>query len=342
MTSAVKARRGSTIGHEQTGFERQSELKAVTKLPRLAVSSSVTTSAGAESDGTVLLARLLDFVELTKPRIVLFALLPVAVGYTVGSAGNWQAGPLAFAVLGVGLVACASNVLNQCMECSTDSRMRRTSARPLPSGRMQARDAIAFGLVCAVAGCVSLAVWVNGLTALLAFATLVLYAGVYTPLKRITPMCTVAGAIPGALPPVLGWTAAGGALDGGAFSLFAVLFVWQFPHVLAIGWLYREDYARAGLWMLPARRHSPRVTGLTACCYALALIPVSLLPRAHALAGDGYVLSAMLLGVGYCYFSLRFLLDESARNARRLLWMSLVYLPILLLSLTCDYVQLLS
>ncbi len=220
--------------------------------------------------------------------------------------------------------------------------MARTPNRPLPSGRISSQEVVSFGLGLWLVGVVELIVFVNGLTALLASATLLLYVAVYTPLKRRTSFCTAIGAIPGAMPPVLGWVAAGGELDAGAFALFATLFVWQFPHFLAIAWLYREQYAAAGLRMLPQIRPAPRITGWLCVGYALALIPVSLLLKDAALAGDVFAMIAIVLGLGYVAFSVRFLLEESVRTARQLLWFSLVYLPALLLALTWDHWRLLS
>jgi len=285
--------------------------------------------------------RLADYLELTKPRIALLVLVVVAVGFTLGGAGNWQLAPLLHAVIGIALVAASSNTLNQYLECSTDARMKRTLNRPLPSGRLPSAEALTFGLLTGILGSLYLAFCVNVLTALLAALTLVMYVAVYTPLKRRTSLCTAIGAIPGALPAVLGWTAAGGRLDWGAFSLFAILFLWQFPHFLAIAWLYRDDYQRAGLRMLPALGPSPKVVGFMSVAYALALIPVSLLPREFALAGDWYVIAALVLGLGYLASAVRFTVNETNRTARELIWSSLIYHPVLLLSLTWDHLQLL-
>lgn len=288
------------------------------------------------------MARLADYAELTKPKIVVLALITVAVGYTLGSRGEWEAVPLLHALLGIGLVAAGSSALNQWFERSTDALMPRTAVRPLPSGRLQPFEVFLFGLALGGLGTIYLAAQVNAATAGLSALTLVLYAGVYTPLKRKTSLCTAIGAIPGALPPVLGWTAAGGVLDAGAFTLFAIMFLWQFPHFLAIAWLYRNEYAQAGLRMLPAYFPSPRVTGLMGVGYALALIPASLLPRHLALAGDAYQWFALLLGAVYLGSAVRFMLWESRRTARGVLWTSLIYLPVLLLALTWDHLQLLQ
>ncbi|MGH7201934.1 MAG: heme o synthase, partial [Planctomycetaceae bacterium] len=215
-----------------------------------------------ESARPLPVARLADYVELAKPRIAAMVLMTVSVGYVVGSRGRWDLVPLLHTLLGVGLVAAASSALNQFLERDTDRRMPRTAERPLPAGRLLAAEVLLLGLVAGTAGCVYLAVMVNPLTAALTGATLLLYVAAYTPLKRVTSLCTAIGAVPGALPPVLGWTAAGGAIDGGALSLFGILFLWQFPHFLAIAHLYRGQYADAGLKMLPTASRSARITGV--------------------------------------------------------------------------------
>lgn len=283
-----------------------------------------------------------EYLALTKPRIAVMGLVTVALGFSLAAIGEWSAVTLGHSLLGIGLIAASCSALNQWLERDSDRLMARTANRPLPSGRLSPHEVLAFGLGLWFVGVAELIWFVNGLTALLASATLLLYVAVYTPLKRRTSFCTAIGAIPGAMPPVLGWVAAGGELDAGAFSLFATLFVWQFPHFLAIAWLYREQYAAAGLRMLPQTRPAPRVTGWLCVGYALALIPVSLLLKDAALAGDVFALIAVGLGFGYVAFSVRFLLEESVRTARQLLWFSLVYLPALLLALTWDHWRLLS
>lgn len=291
---------------------------------------------------SALAARLADYLELTKPRIAVLVLVTVTVGYLLGCRGPIALPSLLHALVGIAMVAGASSALNQFIERHTDARMTRTAHRPLPAGRMRPAEVLMFGLALGAAGCLYLAATVNGPTAALSALTLGLYAGVYTPLKRRTSLSTTIGAVPGALPPVLGWAAATGRVDAGALALFAILFLWQFPHFLAICWLYRDQYARAGLRMLPAARPRPRVTGGMAVAHALALLPVSLLPSHLGLAGDGYFLAAVVLGLGYLACSIRFLCDESTVTARRLLWSSLVYLPLLLLSLTWDHFRLLQ
>jgi heme o synthase len=285
--------------------------------------------------------RIADYLELAKPRIAAMVLLTVTVGYTLGSGGTWTLASLAGALVGIGLVATASGAFNQLIERRTDALMARTANRPLPTGRLQPIEVVAFGLVCGTAGLTLLIAEVNWTTAGLAFLTLALYVAAYTPLKRHTALSTAVGAIPGALPPVLGWTASGAPLGWEAFSLFAVLFLWQFPHFLAIAWLYRDDYRAAGLRMLPGGIPRRGLTGLSASVYAAVLIPVSFMPGQVALAGGSYRIAALLLGLGYLAAALRFCVHESRASARGLLYCSLIYLPVLLSVLTWDHVRLL-
>ncbi len=295
-------------------------------------SAAVTT---ATARGTF--ARLADFAELSKPRIAALALVTVAVGYTLGNRSAWSFGGAFDCLLGVGLVAAACGALNQLLERHADSEMQRTMHRPLPAGRILPFEALAFGAVSAVTGFAWLAVRVNLLTAVLSVAALALYILVYTPLKRKTHWCTTLGAIPGALPPVLGWTAARGRLDVEALALFALLLVWQFPHFLSIAWLYRHDYAKAGLRMLPGSHLvGPLAVGLT-----VLLGPLSLLPAWLGMAGTVYVATALLFWLVYLRGAVWFWRDDSVRSARGLLWSSLVYLPALLGVLTVDHLRLL-
>ncbi|MSR57423.1 MAG: protoheme IX farnesyltransferase [Planctomycetaceae bacterium] len=298
--------------------------------------------ASTVNERSALSARLADYLILTKPRIALLALLTVSAGYALGSADQWYGWPLAHALLGIALVAAGSSALNQYLERESDARMRRTAGRPLPSGRLSPAEVLLFGLTTGLAGMLYLAVCVNLTTSALAAATMVLYAGIYTPLKRYSAFATAVGAVPGALPPVLGWTASGAALDAGAFSLFAILFLWQFPHFLAIGWIYRDEYARAGLRMLPGGGRAPKVVGVLAVGYALVLVPLSLYPAHCGLAGSGYLAVALILSLAYLTAAVRFALDETALTARRLLWSSLIYLPVLLVTLVWDHFRLLT
>ena len=302
------------------------------------LSRPLTVNAALSSVSSI--SRVRDFVELCKPRIAVVGLYTVAVGFFVGSRGNWNAALLLHSLFGIGLVAVACSVLNQYIERDTDQLMDRTAGRPLPMGRVSSSEALLFGLLAGVIGLTWLAVRVNALTATLGAATLLSYVGFYTPLKRWTSLCTVIGAIPGALPPVLGWTAAGGELDAGAFSLFVLLFLWQFPHFLAIAWLLRQQYANAGLKMMP--HLSGRGIGLLAVVYGTALIPASLLPRFSGLAGDFYALTAIGLGGAYLWSALEFARHGNDASARRVLWASFMYLPTLLAVLTLDHWRLLS
>jgi heme o synthase len=287
-------------------------------------------------------ARLADYLTLTKPRISVLVLLTVSAGYGLASIDGWQLAPLVRALFGIALVAAASSAFNQLFERNSDALMRRTRNRPLPAGRLTPTEVCLFGLLTGSLGLAWLALVVNAATAMLAALTFGLYVAVYTPLKRRTSLGTAVGAIPGAIPPVLGWAASGAPLDAGAFSLFAILFLWQFPHFLAIAWIYRDDYAQAGLKMLPARGRTPRITGLTAVGYAVTLVPFSLFPAACGLAGNVYLVTALTLSIAYCAAASWFAIEESDSAARRLLWTSLVYLPVLLATLVWDHFSLLS
>ena len=285
-------------------------------------------------------SRLADYLELTKPRISVMVLISVSVGFALASEGSVQFPLLAHALFGIALVAAGSSALNQFLERESDGLMPRTATRPLPSGRLLPIEVLGFGVTAGLLGFSYLASFVNLATALLSGLTLLVYVFLYTPLKRTSPLCTALGAVPGALPPVLGWTAAGGEWGAGALCLFGILYLWQFPHFLAIAWLYREEYAKAGLKMLPSAR--PGVTGFLAAGYALALLPISLLPSRSGLAGEAYFLAALILGVGYLFCAASFMRQESQKTARRLLWSSLVYLPVLLFVLTWDHFRLLQ
>ena len=289
-----------------------------------------------------LLSRVADYTEIAKPRISLMVLVTVSCGFVLGMETSSVSMTLLHACLGIAVVAFGSSAVNQWIERETDGRMRRTMNRPLPSGRLAPAEVLAFGLSAVCLGCVYLAMMVNLATALLTAVTFVLYAWVYTPLKRRTSFCLAIGAVPGALPPVLGWLAAGGRWDASAFSLFAILFLWQFPHFFAIAWLHREDYGKAGLRMLPKNASMHHVTGLMAVVYALGLIPISLLPNQYGLAGETYAIVAIGLGVAYLTASALFARNETRATARRLLWTSLIYLPTLLLTLVWDHLRLLE
>jgi protoheme IX farnesyltransferase len=288
-----------------------------------------------EPDGLVAAVgnRLAAYVSLTKPRLVLLVLVTVAVGYLLGARGRAHPANLAVTLLGTALVAGGAGALNQWLERSRDALMRRTAGRALPSGRLSVGEAVSFGIFLGIAGTLLLLEGANLLAATVALVTFLLYVFVYTPLKPLTSLNTVIGAVPGALPPLIGWGAATGRLGIEAWSLFLIVFLWQFPHFLAIAWIYREDYRRAGFRMLTARDDHGRMTGCQATSYALALVPAGLLPATVGLAGATYFAGALILGLIYLGASVRFWLDASDLKARRLLRTSFVYLPAILLLL---------
>jgi protoheme IX farnesyltransferase len=274
-------------------------------------------------------ARVADFVELTKPRITTLVLVTTAVGYALGQTGSFSA--LAFCALlaGTALVSCGASVLNQYAERDADARMRRTERRPIPSGRVAPGDALAFGLVLSAAG-LGLLASVNWLTYALGALALGSYVLAYTPLKRVTPLCTVVGAVPGAIPPLMGWAAARGSLGTGALALFGVLFLWQLPHFLAIGWIYREDYERGGFPMLTVTDASGRSAGRQAVLYAAALLPTALGAGALAAAGPVFLWGALLLGGAFLACAAGFARTRSLVSARWLFLASVLYLPAVL------------
>jgi protoheme IX farnesyltransferase len=282
-------------------------------------------------------SRWADSMALAKPRISLMVLLTVAVGFLVASAGQPDVMLLVHALLGVAFVATAANVLNQYLERDTDALMRRTQNRPLPAGRLAAAGALWSGVVLAVVGLVYLVLAVNSLAALLTGLTLAGYVLAYTPLKRKTAWNTFVGAIPGALPPVIGYAAAAGEAPATAWALFAILFCWQFPHFWAIAWLYREEYAAAGLRMLPnIDTEGGRLTGRLMVKTGVLLILASLLPALWRQAGPGYFVGALLLGLWFLLPVLRFLWKPCRAHAKQTLWASLVYLPMVYTLLLLD------
>lgn len=275
-------------------------------------------------------ARAADFVQLTKPRITFLVLVTTAVGYAIGVGPIFQPAVFFALLVGTALVSGGASALNQWAERDADSRMLRTRSRPLPSGRLAPADAFAFGIAISVVGLVLLASAVNGLTALLAAASLASYVFVYTPLKRVTPLCTLVGAVPGAIPPMMGFAAAAGTLGREAWALFAVLFLWQLPHFLSIAWIYREDYERGGFPMLPVTDPSGDSTARHSVAYAAALVPVTLLAGAFAGAGPGYLWSAVGLGALFVGCAVGFAIRRSLKSARWLFLVSVLYLPAVL------------
>lgn len=259
-----------------------------------------------------------------------------AAGYYLGSRGAFDLSGFLNTLLGTALVAAGSSALNQLREREIDARMDRTRGRPLPSGRVTPRAAALFSWTAAALGVGYLAWQVNLLTAVLALLTLVSYVFLYTPLKRRTSLNTLVGAVPGALPVVGGWTAAGGRIDGVVLCLFWILFLWQLPHFLSLAWLYREDYRRGGFEMLSLDDASGRSTGRMAFLYACTLLPVSLLPTLLTLTGTAYFFGALVLGIGYAGMSLLLMREPSEPSARRLFFTSITYLPLLLALMVID------
>jgi protoheme IX farnesyltransferase len=276
-----------------------------------------------------------DLLEMTKPGITSMVALTAALGYLLagGALMSWQ---LAATLLGTVLVAAGASVLNQFWERGSDALMRRTAGRPLPAGRIDPDLALLFGVAVGIAGLLELALAVNALTAALGAVALAGYVFVYTPLKKRSSLATVVGAIPGALPPMMGWCAVRGEVDLAAWALFGILFFWQMPHFLAIAWLCREDYARAGFPMLPVLDPGGSWTGRQSVLYGAALVPVSLLPSLLGLTGRIYFGGALALGVAYLGFCLAFAGRRSTGGARRLMLASLLYLPAVLVVMLLD------
>jgi protoheme IX farnesyltransferase len=270
-----------------------------------------------------------DWLELTKPRITLLVVFTALVGFvTAAQAPGWSA-LLVAALAGTALVAAGASALNQVLERATDALMHRTRNRPIPAGRIRPAEATLFGALLTGAGLGLLGALCGPLSALVAFATWASYLFLYTPLKRRTHLATLVGAVPGALPPVIGWAAASGRLEPGAFILFAIVFLWQIPHFLAIAWLYRDDYERGGLQVLPVIDREGVLTGRQAVIHSVALLVVSLAPVAAGLGGTLYLAGAVVLGVALTLAALRFARARDLGAARFLFLASVLYLPAL-------------
>lgn len=277
--------------------------------------------------------------DLVKARLTLLVLLTTLVGFYLGTAGRVDWVLLTHTMLGTALVASGAAALNQLLERDYDALMRRTRNRPLPSGRMQPATVMLFGGVCACAGLLELALAVNLATSVVGAVSLLSYLFIYTPLKRVTWLNTAVGAVPGGLPPLMGWTAARGELSGEGWALFAILAFWQLPHFLAIAWMYRDEYAKAGFKMLPVVDPDGRRTGRQAVSHTLALLPVSLCPFLFRLSGPIYLAGALALGLLFLGCAIQFARDLSLPRARRLFFMSIIYLPLLLIAMVFDKVK---
>ncbi|WP_240911126.1 heme o synthase [Paludisphaera soli] len=276
------------------------------------------------------------YISLTKPRIVLMVLITVGVGFLLGARGSAHPATLAAALIGSAMVAGGASALNMYLERDRDALMRRTKRRALPTGRLTPMEAAGFGVALGLGGTLVLLLGAGSTAAGVALATFLLYVFVYTPMKPLTTLNTAVGAVPGALPPVIGWTAATGTLSVEAWTLFLIVFLWQFPHFLAIAWIHRDDYARGGMKMLPEVDPDGSMTGRQAALHALALVPAGLLPTVVGLAGPWYFVAALGLGLFYLAAAVRFWADVNDATARRLLRTSILYLPAVLLLLVLN------
>jgi protoheme IX farnesyltransferase len=286
------------------------------------------------------LRRVADFMELAKPRVVLMVLITAFVGFYLGSADVPNYLRLLQMLFGTALTAGGTLALNQYLERDTDALMNRTRRRPLPDGRVQPREALWFGVTIALIGLIYLALAVNFLSALVtAFITLS-YLVLYTPMKPRSSLCMLVGAVPGALPPVIGWVAARGSMDNAAWVLFAIMFLWQVPHTLAIARLYCEDYAKAGIQFLPVIEPDGESTNRQIVTHSAALLAVSLLPTLLGSAGPVYFVVAFVLGLVFLSYGIRLVIQSTRQRARQLLFASLIYLPVLLLVMALDRIPL--
>jgi protoheme IX farnesyltransferase len=279
------------------------------------------------------------YADLIKARLTFLVLLTTLVGFYLGYRGPMDYLLMLHAVLGTGLVASGAAALNQLLEREYDAKMRRTRNRPLPSGRLQPTTVMIFGGVCGCAGLLYLALAVNLTTSVIGAVSLLSYLFIYTPLKRITWLNTVVGAVPGALPPLMGWTAARGELSGEGWALFAILAFWQLPHFFAIAWMYREEYAKAGFKMLPGVDPQGHRTGRQAVSYTLGLLPISLVPFLFHLTGPVYLTGAVILGLVFLWFAIQFARQLTVSRARQLFFVSILYLPLLLTMMVLDKIK---
>ncbi len=282
-----------------------------------------------ENKITVKREKLAAFFELTKPRIAFMLVLTAAAGFYLGSDKGFDFVLFFNSIIGITLLAFGVATLNQVIERRTDALMERTAKRPLPTNKISPAEALIFGIILTVSAEIYLAFLVNILTAILGLIVIVGYVLLYTPLKTKTSVSTAIGAIPGAMPPLMGWTAAAGEITLGAWILFAMLFLWQFPHFLAIAWMYREQYAKAGIKMLPVVEPAGRITALQIVTFTVMLLPVSLAPYFFGVSGVVYLIGASILGVWFLFASIQAARAKSTEKARKLLFVSVLYLPLI-------------
>ncbi|HEX5412110.1 MAG TPA: heme o synthase [Terriglobia bacterium] len=290
--------------------------------------------------GEMVRGRLLDYWTLTKPEVNFLVVISTLAGYYVALRGQLDFLVLMNTLLGTLMVASGTGTLNQYIERKSDSFMRRTARRPLPAGRLNAVEALIFGLALAIGGGLLLWFEVNPLSSILALLTLTTYLLIYTPLKKRTALCTLIGAFPGAMPPLIGWAAARGSLDADSLVLYAILFLWQFPHFLAIAWMYREDYSRASLRMLPPQDLDGRLTSRQIIAFLVALVVVSMVPALIGQMGKIYLFGAAILGAYFLHHGVRLARTRSNALARRLVLASVLYLPLVFGLMMLDKVRL--
>ncbi len=271
-----------------------------------------------------------DLMALTKARLTTLVLVTTFVGFCLASGPSMGLVLLVHVLVGTALVAAGASVFNQLMEIESDSKMRRTSDRPLPAGRMQLRTAVWLAVATSMLGLVQLGLFVNGLAASMAALTLFVYAAVYTPMKQTSSACTLVGAVSGALPPLIGWAAGGGQMDGGALALFGVLFFWQLPHFVSINWVYREEYEKAGFAMWSNGDVGGRRSALLCVAFSVLLLGVGLAPSLVGITRPGYMIGAVVLGLVMLAFSIQFFRVRDVRSAKRLFYWSIIYLPLIL------------
>jgi len=294
------------------------------------ISAEILSAASAEKSWTAV------FADLVKARLTTLVLLTTAVGFHLGWRGAMNFILFFNTLAATALVAAGASALNQLLERDYDAKMRRTQNRPLPSGRLQPTTVMTFGGVSSVAGLIYLAFAVNLLTSVLGAVTLVSYLFIYTPLKRVTWLNTAIGAVPGALPPLMGWTAARGELSGEGWALFAILAFWQLPHFFAIAWMYRDEYAKAGFKMLPNIDPDGSRTAQQAVSNTLGLLVVSLCPFIFRMAGTIYLIGAIVLGAGFLFCAIQFSRQLTLPRAKQLFFASIIYLPLLLALMVWD------
>lgn len=281
--------------------------------------------------------RISAFIELTKPRIAFMLVLTSAAGFYLGTKGSFDLALFANAMIGICLLAFGVATLNQYLERRTDVLMERTARRPIPTSRVTPNEALIFGIIQCLVSEIYLFVLVNPLTAALGISVIIGYVLLYTPLKTRTSASTAIGALPGAMPPLMGWTSSANEITLGAWALFAMLFLWQFPHFLAIAWMYRDQYAKAGIKMLPVVEPSGKLTARQIVLFALMLVPVSLAPFFLGFAGPIFLVGALILGIWFLVESARSARSKTIEGARRLLMVSVLYLPLVFLLAVIDH-----